>query len=94
MSGLIHYFMNTHAQKSKPELGPAYYNLFEVADENHAAIYGPDPGDNRRPIRGIIQNFVGITINKVKLTAISYEIDQNKNNAKPYIIDQFGIIKK
>lgn len=81
-------------KNQKPELGSAYYNLFEVADENHAAIYGPDPDDNRRPIRGIIQNFVGITINKDKLTAISYEIDQNKNNAKPYIIDQFGIIKK
>ncbi|WP_422397613.1 metallophosphoesterase [Sporosarcina psychrophila] len=77
-----------------PELGSAYYNLFEVADENHAAIYGPDPNDNRRPVRGQIQNFVGITINKDKLTAITYEIDQSKNNAEPYIVDQFGIIKK
>jgi len=75
-------------------LGEAYYNLFEVADENHAAIYGPDPSDSRRPVRGQIQNFVGITINKNKLTAVTYEIDQNKNYAKPYIIDQFGIIKK
>ncbi|MGZ9869992.1 fibronectin type III domain-containing protein [Priestia endophytica] len=77
-----------------PVLGEAYYNLFEVADENHAAIYGPDPSDNKRPVRGQIQNFVGITINKDKLTAVTYEIDQNKNNAEPYIIDQFGIIKK
>jgi acid phosphatase type 7 len=77
-----------------PVLGEAYYNLFEVADENHAAIYGPDPSNNSRPVRGQIQNFVGITIDKDKLTAVTYEIDQNKNNAEPYIIDQFGIIKK
>lgn len=77
-----------------PLLGNAYYNLFEVADENHAAIYGPDPDKNDRPVRGQIQNFVGITVSKNKLVAVTYEIDQNKNNAKPYIIDQFGIIKK
>ncbi|MFJ7728523.1 metallophosphoesterase [Neobacillus sp. NPDC097160] len=81
-------------KNQKPQLGPAYYNLFEVADENHAAIYGPDPGDSKRPMRSQIQNFVGITINKDKLTAVTYEIDQNKNNAEPFIVDQFGIIKK
>lgn len=81
-------------KNQNPLLGESYYNLFEVADENHAAIYGPDPNDNRRPVRGKIQNFVGITINKNKLTAVTYEIDQNKNHAKPYIIDRFGIIKK
>jgi acid phosphatase type 7 len=81
-------------KNQEPVLGEAYYNLFEVADENHAAIYGPDPSNNSRPVRGQIQNFVGITIDKDKLTAVSYEIDQNKNNAEPYIIDQFGIIKK
>ncbi|MDM5295124.1 metallophosphoesterase family protein [Peribacillus simplex] len=77
-----------------PVLGEAFYNLFEVADENHSAIYGPDPSNNTRPVRGQIQNFVGITMDKDKLTAATYEIDQNKNNAEPYIIDQFGIIKK
>ncbi|MGE7185056.1 fibronectin type III domain-containing protein [Peribacillus sp. NPDC006672] len=77
-----------------PVLGEAFYNLFEVADENHSAIYGPDPSNNTRPVRGQIQNFVGITMDKDKLTAVTYEIDQNKNNAEPYIIDQFGIIKK
>ena len=75
-------------------LGEAFYNLFEVADENHSAIYGPDPSNNTRPVRGQIQNFVGISMDKEKLTAVTYEIDQNKNNAEPYIIDQFGIIKK
>ncbi|MFE3974421.1 MULTISPECIES: fibronectin type III domain-containing protein [unclassified Peribacillus] len=77
-----------------PVLGEAFYNLFEVADENHSAIYGPDPSNNTRPVRGQIQKFVGISMDKEKLTAVTYEIDQNKNNAEPYIIDQFGIIKK
>lgn len=81
-------------KNQKPALGDAYYNLFEVADENHAAIYGPDPSNNTRPVRGQIQNFVGITVTKDKLTAVTYEIDQSKNNAQPYTIDQFGIIKK
>lgn len=81
-------------KNKKAELGEAYYNLFEVADENHAAPYGPDLGDSSRPKRGQIQNFVGITVDGDKLTAVSYEIDQNKNNAEPYIIEQFGILKQ
>jgi len=81
-------------KNQEPVLGDAYYDLFEVADENHAAIYGPDPSNNTRPVRGQIQNFVEITVSKDKLTAVTYEIDQNKNNAQPYTIDQFGIIKK
>ncbi|WP_338586756.1 S-layer homology domain-containing protein [Paenibacillus sp. Y5S-9] len=75
-------------------LGEAYYSLFERAEENHAAQYGPDPSDNRRPKRSQVQNFVGITIDGSKLTAITYEIDQNVNGATPFIIDQFGIVKK
>lgn len=81
-------------KNKKEALGDSYYNLFEVADENHAAPYGPDPSDSSRPKRGQIQNFVGITVDGSKLTAVSYEIDQNKNNAEPYIIEQFGMIKK
>lgn len=77
-----------------PDLGDAYYNLFERAEENHAAKYGPDPKDNRRPKRSQVQNFVGITIDGGKLTAVTYEIDQNLNGAQPFIIDQFGIVKK
>lgn len=77
-----------------PDLGDAYYNLFERAEENHAAKYGPDPNDNRRPKRSQVQNFVGITIDGGKLTAVTYEIDQNLNGAQPFIIDQFGIVKK
>lgn len=76
------------------KLGESYYSLFERAEENHAAKYGPDPDDNRRPKRSQVQNFVGITIDGNKLTAITYEIDQNINNAKPFIVDEFGIIKK
>lgn len=81
-------------KNKKEALGDSYYNLFEVADENHAAPYGPDPSDSSRPKRGQVQNFVGITVDGGKLTAVSYEIDQNKNNAEPYIIEQFGMIKK
>ena len=75
------------------EIDASFYNVFEVADENHAAVYGPDPSDSSRPVRSQIQNFIGITINGDKLISISYEIDQSKNNSQPYIIDQFGIIK-
>ncbi|MEF3354023.1 S-layer homology domain-containing protein [Paenibacillus sp. GYB006] len=76
------------------ELGDSYYRLFEKAEEHHAAIYGPDPDKNDRPKRSQVQNFVGITIDGDKFTAVTYEIDQNKNEAKPFIVDQFGIIKK
>ncbi|OMD65195.1 hypothetical protein BSK48_23760 [Paenibacillus odorifer] len=78
----------------KPELGDAYYNLFEVANENTAAKYGPDPSDATRPKRGQVQTFVGITVDAGKLTAVSYEIDQNINDAKPYVLEEFGIIKE
>lgn len=81
-------------KNQSPLLGDAYYNLFEVADESHGAPYGPDPNDPRRPKRSQVQNFVGITIDGSKLTAITYEIDQNKDNAKPFMIDAFGIVKK
>ncbi len=74
-------------------IDPSYFNLFDVANENSAAIYGPDPSDPTRPMRGQIQTFVSITVEDCKLTAVTYEIDQNKNNAQPYITDQFGIIK-
>lgn len=46
----------------KPELGDAYYNLFEVANENTAAKYGPDPSDAKRPMRGQVQTFVDIIL--------------------------------
>ncbi|WIV21320.1 S-layer homology domain-containing protein [Paenibacillus polygoni] len=75
------------------ELGDSYYRLFEKAEEHHAAIYGPDPDKNDRPKRSQVQNFVGIKVDGDKLTAVTYEIDQNKNEAKPFIVDQFGIIK-
>jgi predicted phosphodiesterase len=70
-----------------------YYDLFAVADENHAAPYGADPDDASRPVRGAVQNFMGITIDGDRLTAVTYEIDRNKDPEKPYIVDQFGITK-
>lgn len=75
------------------KMDQSYYDLFEVADEHHAAAYGHDPFDYSRPVRGVIQNFVGITVEGRRLTAVTYEIDQNKNDGEPFIIDQFGIIK-
>ncbi len=95
--GTIYLIPNTGGPKvyyRNKKINPSYYDLFEVADEHHAAVYGPDPKDASRPVRSQIQNFVGITINNSKLTAVSYEIDKSKNNGKPYIIDQFGISKK
>ncbi|MTT31398.1 phosphohydrolase [Terrilactibacillus sp. BCM23-1] len=76
-----------------PILGEAYYNKFELAEENHAAKYGSDPEDSSRPVRGAIQNFASVTIDENRLTVVSYEIDRNKG-MEPYIIDQFGIEKK
>lgn len=73
--------------------GQNYYDLFAVADEHHAAAYGPDKKAPSRPVRGQVQNFTGITIDGSRLTAVSYEIDQSKNGAQPFIIDQFGIVK-
>ncbi|CAM4179681.1 S-layer homology domain-containing protein [Saccharibacillus endophyticus] len=81
-------------KNQKPALGDAYYNLFERAEENHAAKYGPDPSNNTRPVRGQVQNFVAITIDGGRLTATTYEIDQNIDNAEPFVIDRFGILKQ
>lgn len=72
----------------------SYYDLFEVANEHSAAKYGTDPTDDSSPLRGQVQNFVEFNIDGNKLTGITYEIDQNINNAEPYIIDTFGIIKE
>ncbi len=83
------YFKN-----KKPQLGDLYYSLFERAEENHAAKYGFDGDRTDRPKRSQVQNFVGITIDGNKLTAVTYEIDQNLLGAEPFIIDQFGIVKQ
>jgi hypothetical protein len=88
------YYKNTKiSDPSNSSYVSGYFDLFEVADEHHAAVYGPDPGDPSRPVRGQIQNFESITIDGSKLTVVSYEIDQSKYNAEPYVIEQFGISK-
>ncbi len=79
-----------YKSKTMPE---SYFELFERAEENHAAVYGADPEDASRPVRSAIQNFMSITIDGNKLTAVTYEIDQNKDGAQPFIVDQFGIVK-
>lgn len=94
--GTIYFIPNTAGAKvyyKNSTIDAAFFNNFDVADEHHAAVYGPDPADNTRPLRAQVQNFTGFTIDGSKLTAVSYEIDQNKNNGQPYIIDQFGIVK-
>lgn len=97
--GAIYYIPSTAGakvyskNKKMEDLTPGYYDLFEVADEHHAAIYGPDPKRPDRPKRGLIQNFASVTVDNNRLTVVSYEIDQNKPGATPYVIDQFGIIK-
>lgn len=89
------YYKNKSIISSSKANGydPNFYNLFDVADENHAAIYGAAAGDVTRPERSNIQNFESINVNGDKLSVISYEIDQNRNNANPYIVDMFGIDK-
>ena len=95
------YYKNTKiSDPTNSSYVPGYYDLFDVADENHAAVYGPDPDDASRPMRAMVQNFEGITIDDNRLTVVSYEIDQGDlidhdiNKADPYIIDQFGIEKQ
>ena len=94
--GTIYLIPNTAGPKvyyKNPKMPSSYYDLFDRAEENHSAIYGADPNDSGRPVRSQIQNFESISIDKDKLSVISYEIDQNKNNAQPYVIDTFGISK-
>ncbi len=73
---------------------PGYYDLFDSAEETRAAVHGSDSGSSKNPAQGLVQNFTVITINGSRLTAVSYEIDQTRGDARPYIIDQFGIVKK
>lgn len=76
------------------DMSVGYYELFDVADENHAAKYGADPNDASRPVRSAVQNFMGITIDGNRLTAVTYEIDQNADPETPAVVDTFGIIKQ
>jgi 3',5'-cyclic AMP phosphodiesterase CpdA len=96
-NGAIYYIPATSGPKvykknTDPVLGDAFYNKFVRAEENHALKYGLDPSDPSRPVRGAIQNFSSVTINKNKISVVVYEIDRIKGTT-PYIIDQFGIIK-
>jgi acid phosphatase type 7 len=80
-------------QYKKKLVDSSYFDCFDIADESHAALYGTDSTSTNSPKYGQIQNFEAITVDENKLTVISYEIDQSKNNAQPYIIDLFGIVK-
>jgi len=92
--GTIYLIPNTAGPKvyaKNKTIDPNYFNLFDVAKENPAVGYSDPLATD--PIRGQIQNFEGITVDGDKLTVVSYEIDQSKYKANPYIIDQFGIEK-
>ncbi len=86
------YYKNT-----SPSLVDAgYYDLFDVADESHSAVYGSDPSDASRPVRSMVDNFESITIDGDTLTVVSYEIDHGgllSGTEDPYVIDTFGIRK-
>lgn len=95
--GTIYVTPNTAGPKvyyKNKKIDQSYYDLFEVAKEHPAGQYGSDPSDSSRPVRSQIQNFMGITIDGEKLTAVTYEIDKSKSNGEPYIVDTFGISKK
>ncbi|MBP3038859.1 metallophosphoesterase family protein [Bacillaceae bacterium Marseille-Q3522] len=65
-------------------LSQSYLALFNVAD-------GPYKGD---PDLNNQETFIAITIDGSKLTAIAYQLSKTINSGKPYIFDQFGIMKK
>jgi hypothetical protein len=94
--GTVYLIPNTAGPKvyyKNKKISPEYFSLFANAEEHHAAVYGPDPGDATRPVRAKVQNFAVFNIDGVKLTGIIYEIDQDKNSGTPFIIDRFGILK-
>ena len=69
----------------------AYYDKFVYAEENSAARYA-SAADESRPPRGIIQNFVEISVNPGRISAVVYEIDRNQGDT-PYVLHTFGIVK-
>jgi hypothetical protein len=75
------------------KIDSSYFNLFAVAEECRAAVYGPDPSDASRPVRSTIQNFMGVSIAGGTLTATVWEIDQRKDPNAPYVVDKFTIRK-
>lgn len=96
-NGTIYLIPSTAGPKvyyKNKKIDSSYYELFDKAEEHSAAKYGADPKDSSRPVRSQIQNFCAVIIEENKLTVTSYEIDKDKNNEMPYIIDSFGIIKK
>ena len=95
--GLIYVIPATAGPKTyyrNKRIDPSFFKLFTVADEHHAAKYGPDKADPSRLLRGTVQNFMGVKIEGKKLTATVYEMDAIAGGGTPFIIDQFGITKK
>lgn len=76
------------------KIDPAFYDLFAVADENHAAKYGPEPSDKSRPLRSAVQNFLSVTVDGKQVSVVTYEIDEQVKQGEPFVVDQFSITKK
>jgi len=94
--GTIYLIPNTAGPKvyaKNKKIDASYYDLFEISDENHAFEFEHGKKSSDKPLRGLVQNFIGFNIDGNKLTAIVYEVDQRKNSSEPFIIDTFGIIK-
>ncbi|MGL4774113.1 MAG: metallophosphoesterase [Clostridium sp.] len=94
--GTIYLNPNTAGAKvyyKNKDIDPSYYDLFDRAEEHHGAVYGPEDPANSRPKRGQVQNFMSFSIDGDELIATTYEIDQNKNNKEPFVVDTFGITK-
>ncbi len=80
------YYKNT-------KIDPSYWENFVVAPEHPAAKYGVDPGNAGRPVRGVVQHFMAITVEGKTLKATTWEIDRKKGGA-PTIIDEFIMQKR
>ncbi|MDP3178164.1 MAG: metallophosphoesterase, partial [Spirochaetaceae bacterium] len=96
LSGPVYVIPSTAGPKTyfrNRKIDPSYYELFSVADEHHAAKYGPDPADGSRPLRGAVQNFMSLSVDERKIVVVAYEIDAKIEGGKPFVIDQFGLEK-
>ncbi|AEJ18374.1 purple acid phosphatase family protein [Gracilinema caldarium] len=74
------------------KIDSAYWANFVVAKEHPASKYGSDPADQSRPMRGVIQNFLAVTINGKNVSITAYEVDRIKGGL-PYVIDTLELKK-
>ncbi len=95
LNGVVYITPGTAGPKvyyRNKKIDSSYWTNFVVANEHPAAKYGVDPADQSRPVRGVIQNFLAITISGKNLSITAYEIDRIKGGL-PYIIDKLELKK-